>query len=960
MAVLTLSLVRSRPATLRGVALGATLLIAAAGFLAQREVLGIQWLPRFALLWAIVGSLGLGSWLLADRVLPASPMIVNRDWAAVPTRRLALSWLLGTFSLLCLAAAVVLLWRDLASPTGAWLWLASLFGLVAAVAIGDPVTQRIGLPIGLSGWLWAGVAAAVVLLAFVLRIAWLDTLPATLNNDEGEIADMGLNVLNQAPLSGQHVAWANSIFQTGWGTSPLLDPYFQALVMQVAGETVFGLRLSSAVAGGLGVLLLYWLLKDYVQAWAAAAAALLMAVSHVHLFWTRFALPQAKLALLCTAVILLLLRGMRSGRRLDFALAGLFLGLAQYTYQGARLMVPVVGLFFLYLIVRERQFLRQRWSHMALTVAMSVAVFSPLGIWFWFHPNELFSRTGAVMILNDQAYLRATYPDMNTVQIVLEQLRKSLEGLAFTGDRSGAFYPVREPLVDPIVGAALLLGVLGLTFSYRRPERFVVALWIWIPVFLTCTVTIDPPPMTRLFMMFPALYFVVGVVLDRIGRVAEIAAGRRALAPLGLICLVAIGFSAFWNYRIFFDRYPRQLPAGTWTEAGRLVRAAGPEFKTYTVGPPHLFFHNSTMRFLAREMAGEDLKETDIPVAERGHRHGLFLVAPPMAGALDRLRAAYPNGEAAEHRTWRDELLFTSYRVDREELLGDLPSDAPWRQHDQRFGVRGAAFGQFEDGRALSVDGEGRVYLADRGNGSIDVFDHGGQPIGELGQPGTGEADFRGLWSVAIGPDGTIFGLDRHSRWIQRFDAEGRWLGKVGGPTVLGAPLSMAVASDGTIFVADTGKDAIVRLSPHGVVMARREAAGSGPGEFKAPSAVAVAADGTVYVVDSGNQRVQRLSADLDYVGQWSIPRPLPEAGGLIAVADADGGAVYVVDSEGGRVNRFGPDGTPEWSIGEKRGDGPLQFMLPVAVTTDRAGNVFVLDGTRHRVYRFDVSRRIR
>ena len=92
---------------------------------------------------------------------------------------------------------------------------------------------------------------------------------------------------------------------------------------------------------------------------------------------------------------------------------------------------------------------------------------------------------------------------------------------------------------------------------------------------------------------------------------------------------------------------------------------------------------------------------------------------------------------------------------------------------------------------------------------------------------------------------------------------------------------------------------------------------------------------------------------------QWEIPEPGPEGSGRIAVAASDGGDVYVADPHGGEVHRFSPTGQKEWSIG-MRGDGPLQFLLPLAVATDSPGNVYVLDAVRHQVYRFDVSRRLR
>ena len=45
-------------------------------------------------------------------------------------------------------------------------------------------------------------------------------------------------------------------------------------------------------------------------------------------------------------------------------------------------------------------------------------------------------------------------------------------------------------------------------------------------------------------------------------------------------------------------------------------------------------------------------------------------------------------------------------------------------------------------------------------------------------------------------------------------------------------------------------------------------------GQFNLPRGVAVAPDGTVYVADSGNDRIQRFSADGVFLGTWSINNP--------------------------------------------------------------------------------------
>lgn len=158
---------------------------------------------------------------------------------------------------------------------------------------------------------------------------------------------------------------------------------------------------------------------------------------------------------------------------------------------------------------------------------------------------------------------------------------------------------------------------------------------------------------------------------------------------------------------------------------------------------------------------------------------------------------------------------------------------------------------------------------------------------------------------------------------------------------------------------------------------------GSEPGQLNFPRNMAVAADGTVYVADSGNHRIQVFAADGSFLRQWgsscelyteSLPGCVdPDGDGPLQVGDGQmrepwgialgpDGRVYVADTWNHRVQVFDSQGNflAKWGTfattdGEAAGS-PGGFWGPRAVAIDAAGNVYVTDTGNKRIQVFDAD----
>jgi sugar lactone lactonase YvrE len=317
--------------------------------------------------------------------------------------------------------------------------------------------------------------------------------------------------------------------------------------------------------------------------------------------------------------------------------------------------------------------------------------------------------------------------------------------------------------------------------------------------------------------------------------------------------------------------------------------------------------------------------------------------------------------------------------------------------------TRGGSDGRrFRGPAGIAVGGDGTVYIADTGNGRIvevhrdhrvELYAGQGPESGNYGDGGPADqATFAGPEGLAV-HDGILYVADYYHERVRAIAASGT-ITTVAGDGQPGfdgdsgdahrarlrQPAAVAVASDGTLYIADQRNHRIRRVDIDGriiTVVGDGQAGFTGDGgpasaaSLNEPMGVALSPDGAVlYIADTGNNRIRHVDLSTMQIttlaggDQATFRGEGVEAGaarfnsprGLAVSAD---GSLYIADTRDNRIRKIanriittvaGIGGNP----GFAGDDGPatkatLNQPQGVAVSADGA-IVYVADTGNNRV----------
>jgi len=175
-----------------------------------------------------------------------------------------------------------------------------------------------------------------------------------------------------------------------------------------------------------------------------------------------------------------------------------------------------------------------------------------------------------------------------------------------------------------------------------------------------------------------------------------------------------------------------------------------------------------------------------------------------------------------------------------------------------RRGQAGETNELFNQPTDVATAPNGDVYITDGyGNSRVVKLAKDGSFIRAWGKRGVGEGEFNAPHSVALDKQGNVYIADRENFRIQIFDGDGNFLRQW---KHVGSPWGLAFGPDESLYMSDGYNNRILKLNRDGKILGALGKHGKLPGQLELCHHLAVGPlTGSLYVGEITNWRVQKF-----------------------------------------------------------------------------------------------------
>jgi len=492
----------------------------------------------------------------------------------------------------------------------------------------------------------------LTLFAAFLRFYQLGVIPDTINGDEGWT---GLAALRQLPAATFIYDNPFSFFE-GFGQIHLRVIRSAILLF---GQNSFSVRLIPAVGGTLAIPALYLLVRYMFGVRSAWMAAILLAVAHAHIHFSRTAaVAYIQSTWLSTLELYFFISGLEKRDRTRMIIGGLLLGFHFNIYVSAQILVPLTLIFIFIAWLLNRAYIQGNLKNLGWFFVSALFLALPSITWAFNHQNDFNARFGKEGTFQSGWLANEIVITGKPAVLILTE-RFIHACLAIFVLPFQDFYWVPVPVLDFITAVLFLVGVFIALRRTREPHFLLLNGWLWSGVFALSVFAIPAAADSyRLLMVLPAMCAMAAVGWDYLltltKRVAEsvpppeVAPSPPAWMLWSLALVLVIAGLNLKIYYLDFGRscqYMNNDPiARGWSRIGDYLREQRPVDQAYMLGDPAFQYGtHPSVDYLSGFLPMTNLFEPFSMVEAHGNL--VFVLIPARVGELEMVQAFAPGGE---------------------------------------------------------------------------------------------------------------------------------------------------------------------------------------------------------------------------------------------------------------------------------------------------------------------------
>ncbi|MGH7786333.1 MAG: glycosyltransferase family 39 protein, partial [Candidatus Binatia bacterium] len=489
------------------------------------------------------------------------------------------------------------------------------------------------------------VLAAILGLAALTRLLWIDALPRIIFGDEPRVA----MYLRNAYFGGA----IPNFFSMGWNTWPVIGLSLQGLFVPFAGLDIAALRLSSALMGTLAVLTTFLVARELYGPRVALLAALLFAIGRTAIDFSRMGITHAQVLVLEPLALAFLWLALQRGRAAYYVLTGIAAGWCLHSYNAGQLVPPLIAGWLVICAVLQPRRIGTHWRGVLLIgVGFALTIFPYLYYFtdaFSFGPNW---GQWTIMARNRQTMSRVREAwDAAGAAPAWDILRRQIATtwLGF-GVLPGGGYTLgyrRGGMLDEVSAALFVVG-LAIAIRRLRSGRNAFAAYWWLATVIAGGImTIDPPSFVRMVGILPVLAILAALPLAWL---IEAAPARSARGFVGLLLAAALAAGAAWdNWRTYFVELAAQR-ADPISEVARYLQGLPPDHRAVMLGAEH--FLQLWGELFVLEFPNRTRDEPDpsqfLPLHEPITTPLALVLGPTQFSLMRQIQALYPEAQAVD------------------------------------------------------------------------------------------------------------------------------------------------------------------------------------------------------------------------------------------------------------------------------------------------------------------------